>query len=345
MKFENLYRSIVLCAVAGFLCCTSMAQTPQFHVQATWHIGGDGGWDYMTVDPAAHLLYIARGNRIQIVDVRTGKLIHEIDGLQGTHGVALDNHRKFGYISDGRAGAVRVFDRTTFQLTANIPAGENPDAILFEPSTQRVFAFNGRSQSATVIDAATNKVLKTIPLPGKPEFAQTDGKGIVYDNIEDKSEIVRIDAKTMAVTATWPVAPCESPSGLAIDRANHRLFSVCDNKLMAVVDTSNGKVIATPAIGDGPDATRYDAKRHLAFSSNGEGTLTVVKQNSANNYRPIQTLTTQRGARTQALDTSTGKIYVVTASFGPRPAATPQNPRPRPSILPDSFVVLVIGAK
>ncbi|HEX4020482.1 MAG TPA: YncE family protein [Acidobacteriaceae bacterium] len=347
MKSKNLGYAFFIGGFLALLCCsTGYAQTPQFQVQDTWHIGGDGGWDYLKVDPAAHRLYIARGNRVQVVDTNTGKLIHEISGMQGVHGVALDNHGKFGYVSDGRANTVRVFDRATLQVTANIPAGENPDGIVFDPFTQRVFAFNGRSHSATVIDTATDKVLQTIPLPGKPEFPQSDNKGNIYDNIESQNEIVRIDAKKMVVTATWPIAPCDSPSGLAIDRKNHRLFSVCDNNVMAVVDTRNGRVVATPTIGKGPDAARYDAARHLVFSSNGEGgTLTVIQQNSANNYQSIQTLTTQHGARTQALGTSTGKIYLVTASFGPRPAATPQNPRPRPSILPGSFVVLVVGGK
>ncbi|HUZ03968.1 MAG TPA: YncE family protein [Acidobacteriaceae bacterium] len=349
MKLQHLRFAIFFCASLGLLCNAGFAQTsvqtPQFQVQDTWHIGGDGGWDYLTTDPAAHRLYIARGNRVQVVDTDTGKLVDEIGGMQGVHGVALDNHGKFGYISDGAAGMVRAFDRTTLLVTASIPAGQNPDGIVFDPFTQRVFAFNGRSRSATVIDAATNKALQTIPLPGKPEFPQSDNKGTVYANIEDQNEIVRIDAKKMAITATWPIAPCDSPSGLALDRASHRLFSVCDNKLMTVVDTDTGHVVATAAIGDGPDATRYDAQRHLVFSSNGEGTLTVVRQNSANNYQPVQTLPTQRGARTLALDADTGKIYLVTASFGPRPAATPQNPRPRPSILPNSFVVMVVTAK
>ncbi len=341
-----------LCAVAGALLfsapqaqAVSHAPAPTFAVLNTWHIGGDGGWDYLKTDPAAHRLYIGRDNRVQVIDTTTGKLTHEILGLKHVHGVALDPRGKVGYISDGGANMVRVFDRSTLQVTASIPAGENPDAILFEPSTRRVFAFNGRSQSATVIDAATNKVLLTIALTGKPEFAQADNKGTVYVNLEDKNQIARIDARQMTVTAVWPLAPCDSPSGLAIDRVGHRLFSVCHNHLAAVVDTNNGHVIATPAIGAGPDAARYDARRHLFFSSNGEGTLTVVQQQSPDRYQPVQTLATQRGARTQALDRSTGKLYLVTASFGPAAAATPQNPRPRPTILPNSFVVLVIGAK
>lgn len=340
------HRFLLLAAAAGLLSTVSLAQTPVFHVEKTWHIGGDGGWDYLTTEPAMHRLYIARGNRVQVVDLRTGKLIAEMGGMGGTHGIALDSDGKTGYISDGGDGVVRVFDRATLKVTGSIPAGKNPDAVLFEPVTKRVFAFNGRSRSATVIDTATNKVLQTIPLPGKPEFAQADGAGNVYDNIEDKSEIVRIDAKTMKVTATWPLTPCESPSGLAIDRAHHRLFSVCDNQVMAVTDTQTGHVVATAAVGNGPDATRYDAARHLVFSPNGQdGTLTVIRQNSADKYTPVQTLATQKGARTMAMDRTTGELYLVTAKFGPRPAATADNPHRRPSIVPGSFVVLVVGTK
>jgi YVTN family beta-propeller protein len=334
---------VILAAAVATLFGTAYAQVPQYRVQKTWHISGDGWWDYMTVEPAAHRLYIARGNRVQVVDTQTGKLITEMGGMMGTHGIALNTNGKYGYVSDGGAGMVRVFDRATLKVIASIPAEKNPDAILFDPATKRVFAFNGRSQSATAIDTETNKALQNIPLPGKPEFAQADGKGNVYVNIEDKNQIVRIDAKTLKPTATWPIAPCDSPSGLAIDRAHHRLFAVCDNHVMTVVDAQTGKVVATPQIGSGPDATRYDAKSHLVFSPNGrDGTLTVVQQLSPNNYKPVQTVTTQRGARTMALNSDTGAIYLVTAGFGPPPAATAANPHPRPAMLPDSFVVLVV---
>ena len=333
-------------ALLGLLCGVTMAQAPSFHIEQTWHIGGDGGWDYLTSDPGAHRLYIARGNRVQVVDTSSGKLIAEIGGLQGVHGVALDSGGKYGYISDGKAGMVRVFDRATLKVTDSIVAEKNPDAILFDPATKRVFAFNGRSNSATALDTRSNRMLATIPLPGKPEFAQADGAGNIYVNLEDKNQIERIDSKSLKTTATWPIAPCNSPSGLAIDRANHRLFSVCDNQKMVVLDSRNGHVVATPAIGSGPDSTRYDAARKLAFSPNGkDGTLTVVRQESADKYTLVQTVATQAGARTMALNRTTGTIYLVTAKFGPRPAATAENPHPRPAILPDSFVVLVVDTK
>jgi YVTN family beta-propeller protein len=208
--------------------------------------------------------------------------------------------------------------------------------------TKTVWAFNGRSKDVTVIDTNTQKVIATVPLPGKPEFPVADGKGFIFDNIEDKNVIVRLDAKDPKITATWSISPCESPSGLAIDRAGRRLFAVCDEKKMAVVNADTGKVIATPSIGDGPDAAGYDPKTNLAFSSNGEGTITIVDASNGS-YKVKQSLATQQGARTMALDSATGKIYVVTAQFGPRPAATASNPHPRPAIVPDSFTVIVAG--
>jgi YVTN family beta-propeller protein len=264
-----------------------------------------------------------------------------ITGLKRIHGIAFDTSGRFGYISDGGADEVVVFNRKTDAVIAHVPAGNNPDGITFEPVTQTVWAFNGHSNSATVISDATHKVVATVPLPGKPEFPVADGKGSVYDNIESLSKIVRIDARTHTVLAAWPIAPCEEPSGLAIDKKHNRLFAVCDG-VMAVVDTGTGKVVATPKIGDGPDAARFDARHQLAFSSNGEGTLTVVHEDSPNSYVVLQTLPTKRGARTMALDESTGTIYTVTGDFGPRPSATAEHPHPRPNLVPGSFVVLVI---
>jgi len=317
------------------------AQKP-FAVQEKWKVGGEGGWDYLLDDSSAHRLYITHGTRVEVIDSNTGKSIGAITGLKGTHGVALDEDGKFGYISDGRANAVVVFDRGTLATVATIPAGTNPDGITFEPMTKTVWAFNGGSHNVTVIDAAARKVIATVALPGKPECPVADGTGQVFDNIEDKNEIVRLDAKNLKITATWPLGGLESPSGLAIDRAGKRLFAVCDGKKMAVVDAVSGKLLATPAIGDGPDAAGYDPKAKLAFSSNGDGTLTVIDA-SGSSYKVLQTLATQRGARTMTLDPATGKVYVVSAEMGPRPAATAENPRPRPTIMPDSFTVLVAG--
>jgi YVTN family beta-propeller protein len=327
-------------ALIVLLAAPVFSQQP-YHIIDHWKLGGEGGWDYLLADPSAHRLYVTHGPRVEVIDSETGKPIGAITGLHGTHGIALDNAGKFGYISDGGGNAVVVFDRASLATVDTIAAGTNPDGIVFEPATQTVWAFNGRSKDVTVIDAATRKAVATIPLPGKPEFPAVDGTGTVFDNIEDKNEIVRLDAHARKLTAEWP-AGCDSPSGLAFDVPGHRLFPVCDGKKMAVVDSNTGKVLATPAIGDGPDAANYSSAKNLAFGSCGEGVLSVVDAGNPA-YPTIQTLPTQRGARTMTYDSATDRLYVVTAEFGPRPAPTADNPRPRPTIIPGSFTVIVIG--
>jgi YVTN family beta-propeller protein len=320
---------------------TAAAQKP-YKVIDHWKIGGVGGWDYLVTDPGAHRLYITHATRVEVVDSRSGKVIGSITGLKGTHGVALDPDGKFGYITDGAANDVVVFDRSSLATVATIPAGTNPDGITYDPFSKTVWAFNGRSKSVTVIDTATRSVAATIALPGKPEFPQSDGQGHIFDNIEDKNSVVELDVKTKKLVATWSLNGCESPSGMAIDPPHHRLFSVCDGGKMAVLDTESGKQIATASIGDGPDAARYAPKLELAFSSNGDdGTLSVV--DAAHGYKTIETLPTMKGARTLAYDPDTDRIYVVTAEFGPKPTATAANPRPRASIVPDTFTIFVIG--
>jgi len=341
--FEKLGEFVVVTSFACALLApiAAIAQKP-YRVLTKWTIGGDGGWDYLATDTGAHRLYVTHGTRVEVLDTHTGKVIGSIQGLQGIHGVAFDDTGKYGYISDGRAGTVVVFNRSNLHKVASIPVGTNPDGIVFEPVTKTVWAFNGRSSNVSVIDAATQKVVETLALPGKPEFPVADGKGIVFDNIESKNSIVRLDAKTKTLTATWPLTNCESPSGLAIDTAGRKLFSVCDGKTMAVTDANNGKTLANPAIGDGPDAAGFDAAHKLAFSSNGDGTLTIVDA-SKSTYPVLQNLTTQKGARTMSFDSATGRVYLVTAEFGPKPAATADNPRPRPAVVPGSFTVLVVG--
>lgn len=316
------------------------AQQP-YHIIDHWKLGGEGGWDYLLVDPPAHRLYVTHGPRVEVLDISTGKPVGAITGLQGTHGIALDTAGKLGYISDGRANAVVVFDRATLATVATIPAGANPDGIIFEPATQTVWAFNGRSKDVTVISAATRQVVATIPLPGRPEFAVVDGKGTVFNNIEDKNEIVRLDAHANKLTAEWP-AGCESPSGLAFDVTGARLFPVCDGNKMSVVDSKTGKILANPAIGDGPDAAGWNSAAKLAFASSGDGILSVVDAN-APGYPTIESLQTQRGARTMAYDSTADRVYLVTAEFGPRPAPTTENQHPRPPIVPGSFTIIVVG--
>jgi DNA-binding beta-propeller fold protein YncE len=313
-----------------------------FKLDHTWKLGGDGSWDYMAVDPVSHLLYIARLNRIMVVDVHTGKLVSEIGGLDHAHGIAFDDRGKVGYISDGGAGTILVFDRATYKILATIQSGKNPDAVLFEPTQCRVFAFNGGSHDATVIDVENNSIITKIPLPGRPEFSVTDGAGNVFVNIEDSSVVIRLDAATLKVTATWSLAPGETPSGLAIDTAGHRLFSVCDNNKMVILDSQTGKLIAAPAIGEGADAVAFDPAHQLVFSSNGEsGTMTVLRARAPSAYGAIQILSTKLGARTMAIDASSGTVYTVSAALGPKPPASASNPKRRSSILPDSFIVLV----
>ena len=339
MNSKQLYR-VVPATVLGLTTALAAAQQP-YKILDHWKIGGTGGWDYLLVDSSASLLYVTHGPRVEVISTTTGKAVGAITGLKGTHGIALDPAGKLGYISDGGANAVVVFDRKNFSTVATIPTETNPDGIAYEPTTKTVWAFNGRSKSASVIDTATNKVVATVALPGKPEFPVADGRGFVYDNIEDTNQIVKMDAKTKQVVATWKLTACESPSGLAMDRAKNRLFAVCDGKKMAVVDAASGKLLASPAIGDGPDATDFSPARQYAFSSNGEGSLSVV--DAGNGYKTIETLPTAQGARTMSYDEKADRAYVVTAKFGPRPAATAENDHPRPSIQPDSFEVIVIG--
>ena len=311
------------------------AQQP-YHVVDHWKIGGEGGWDYMKIDSATHRLFITHGPRVEVLDTKTGKPVGAITGLHGTHGIAFDATGKFGYVSDGAGNAVVVFDKATLAAVATIPAGTNPDGITYEPVTNTVWAFNGRSKNATVIDAASRKVVATIDLPGKPEFPVADGKGNVYDNIEDKNEIVRLDARAKKVTAEWPIG-CEGPSGMAIDIPGHRLFPVCDGK-MPVIDFESGKVMATATIGDGPDAARWSASKHLAFASAGDKGFLSVVDGSNGKYATIEDLPTQKGARTMEYDPDTDRIYTATAQQGPPAAGST-----RPSVVPGSFTVLVIG--
>lgn len=343
-RYFKCIAAAVVCAMAILgLRASAAAASPEYHLLKTYKIGGDGGWDYLLMDPASRHLYISRGTHVIVLDADSGKTVGDIPDTQGVHGIALAPEFGRGFTSNGREGTVSIFDLKTLKVLDKVKVGENPDAIVYDPATKRVFTMNGRSGDASAIDAASGKVVGTIPLNGKPEFAVTDEHGKLFVNLEDKSELLEIDPAKLAVTAQWPLAPCESPSGLAIDRKHHRLFSVCRNQMMAVVDANSGKVIATPAIGKGPDAARFDASRGLAFASCGEGVLTIVHEDSPEKYSVVQNVTTQAGARTMALDSKTHNVFLVTAQFGPPAAPTAEMPRPRPTIVPDSFVVLVVG--
>jgi DNA-binding beta-propeller fold protein YncE len=331
-------------AILVSVAATALAASgPGYHVVNTYKLGGDGGWDYLTIDANARRLYISRATHVMVVDADSGKVVGDIADTPGVHGIALATDLGRGFISNGRENTVSIFDLKTLATSSKVKVGQNPDAILFDPATKRVFTFNGKSNDSTVLDAEKGTVLGTIKLDGKPEFAASDGQGEVFVNIEDKSEIEAIDANKMEVKAKWPLAPCTEPSGLALDRKNRRLFAGCDNKMMAVVNADNGKVLATLPIGEGVDANTFDDDTQLAFASCGEGVLTIVHEDSAEKFSAVENVPTQPGARTMALDTKTHNVYLVTAKFGPPPAPTADNPHPRRSIVPDSFVVLVVG--
>jgi DNA-binding beta-propeller fold protein YncE len=340
---ENSLRCWLAASLVVTLAALALAAAdPGYKVVNSYKVGGDGGWDYLIADAAARRLYVSRATHVIVLDLDSGKSVGDIADTPGVHGIALAPELGRGFVSNGREGTVSIFDLKTLATISKVKAGENPDAILYDPATQRVFTFNGRSQDSTAIDAARGTVLGTIKLDGKPEFAASDGKGEIFVNIEDKSELTAIDPSKLAVKSTWPLAPCESPTGLSMDRKNRRLFVGCE-KMMAVVNADTGKVLATPAIGDGVDATTFDDGTGLAFASCGEGVLSVVREESPEKFSVAENVPTQVGARTLALDSKTHNVYVVTAKFGPPPAATVDDPHPRRSILPDSFVVLVVG--
>jgi DNA-binding beta-propeller fold protein YncE len=338
LKKSTLWLAAIIVAVAAMAWA---AAGSGYHVVTTYKVGGEGGWDYLIADPDARRVYISRGTHVIVLDADSGKNLADIPDTPGVHGIALAPELGRGFTSNGREGTVSIFDIKTLALISKVKVGDNPDAILYDPATKRVFTFNGKSQDSTAIDGASGKVLGTIKLDGKPEFAASDAKGEVFVNIEDKSELTAIDPNKLEVKATWPLAPCTEPSGLAIDRRHRRLYVGCDNKMMAVVDANNGKVLATPPIGDGVDATAFDPETGLAFASCGEGLLTVVKE--ASGKYTAENIPTKARARTMALDTKTHKVFVATADFGTAPAPTADTPHPRPPMVPDTFVVLVLA--
>lgn len=311
--------SLLFLAIGSATAAMAFAATPQYAVLQRHPLGGSGGWDYLTIDPAAHHLLIARNDRVMVVDTRDGRLAGEIPGMQHIHGIALVQKLRRGYVSDGAANNVHVIDLDTLKDLRNIPIdGQGPDAIVFDPASGHVLTMNGHSGNASVIDPVSDKAIANIALPGHPEFAVSDGSGHVYANIEDKSELARIDTRTNKVDAVWKLAPCDSPSGLAIDTQSRRLFSVCDNQLMVVADADDGHQVATVPIGKGPDAARFDPATRLAYSSNHDGTLTIVHEDDADHYRVVANVPTQAGARTMALDQATHRVWLVAAAPAPR---------------------------
>lgn len=340
---SKLLLSFGVSIVAASTIASAQTPAPGYHVIHKIAAGGDGWWDYVTVDPDGNRLFLSRGTHAMVIDLGRDSVIGDIPNTRGIHGVALAPDLNRGFTSNGGDSSVTIFDYRTLAPIAvvKIPA-RNPDAILYDPATKRVFTFNGGTHNATAIDAANATVVGNVALDGKPEAGVADG-GRIYVNLEDKSEIAVFDPKTLAVLARWPLAPCEEPSGLDIDRVHQRLFAGCGNKTMAVVDMRTGKVVASPAVGAGVDAAGFDPGTQLAFTSNGEGSITVVHEDTPDKYTVVETVPTQRGARTMAVNPKTHRLYTVTAAFGPPPAPTADRPRPRPPMIPGSFVVLELA--
>ncbi|MFZ0959524.1 MAG: YncE family protein [Terriglobia bacterium] len=333
---------VVLAAVLFTGVCSSAAGQSAgasgYHVIKTVPVGGEGFWDYLAVDSSGRRLYISHGTHVQVMDTDSYTLVGDIPDTQGVHGIAAAPELGRGFTSNGRANTVTIFDLKTLKTLGTASTSTGPDGIVYDAITKRVFTMNGRSNNATAINAAEGTVAGTVDLGGRPEFPAADGKGHIYVNIEDKSEIVEFDAQNLKVLNRWPLAPCESPSGLAMDTQNRRLFAGCHNQMMAVVDADSGKVVATPPIGQGVDANRFDPETKYAFASNGDGTLTVVHEDSPNKFSVVENVPTKRSARTMALDEKTHNIFLSAADFEP-----PAPGERRGKMKPDSFVILVVG--
>ena len=314
-----------------------------FSILKTFHIASPGGWDYIAIGPGNNRLYVSHGTQVNILDQTTGDSIGVIENTTGVHGIAFDKSQGKGFTSNGRLNNVTVFDLNTNQVITQIATGQNPDAIMYEPFTKKIITCNGRSQNLSILDPVENKLLDSIPVGGKPETAVSDGAGKIFVNIEDKNEIVEVDMKAYKVIAHWPLAPAQEPTGLAIDKKTNRLFAGCGNKLLAIVDATNGKVIQTLPIGDGCDGAGFDAGTKNIFTSNGEGTLSVYQETSADKFDLIATVPTKRGARTIAVDEKTHLIYLPTADFEQQAEQSAGGQRQRPRMIPGTFQVLVVG--
>ena len=339
---HRLIRAVTVSVLALGIISVCRADGP-YHFIKELPIGGEGGWDYLSIDNAGRRLYVSHASKVVVIDIDQDAIVGEIADTPGVHGFAIAPELGRGFSSNGREAKSSIVDLKTLKTLSKVDTGENPDAILYEPGQQEVYTFNGRGESATVFDATTGKVLATIPLGGKPEFAAADPKaGRVYCNMEDKSTVVAIDTKTHKVMNTWPIAPGEEASGLAIDVKNHRLFAGCHNKVMVMMDSTSGNVITNVPIGDRVDANAFDPGMLFAFSSNGDGTTTIAHEDTPDKLTVVQVLKTEFGARTMALDPTTHRIYLPTAKFGPLPESA-NGERRRPPMIPGTFKILVYG--
>jgi DNA-binding beta-propeller fold protein YncE len=324
----------------------ALAEPPAYEISARLPVGGEGGWDCLTFDSATNRLFVARSSHVQVVDLVKDSVIGDIPNTPGVHGVALVQDLGQGFTSNGRDSSVTVFDLKTFATlaTVRLPA-RNPDVIVYDPVSKRVFTFNGGSASATAIDASSRAIAGTVALDGRPEFAVPDGLGHMYVNIEDSSLVTCFDTRTLKVLSSWPLAPGEEPSGMAADLKHRRLFSACGNRKLVVLDMDSGKHVADVEIGSGVDGAAFDAGLGLVLTSNGEGTLSVIRQESPDRYSKVADVPSQRGARTLALDETSHRVWVATAEFGETPAPTAERPHPRPPIVAGSFVILGLDAR
>ncbi len=333
-KFTLILALALLVSLCG-------AQTSQgYHLAKKILIGGEGGWDYLSVDAGARRLYVSHSDHVVVVNIDSNTIVGEIPKTEGVHGVAVAPEFGHGFSSNGKTSTVTMFDLKTLDTIKEIAVGKRPDAIIYDPAAKNIFTCNGGSDDATAVNAESGVVAGTVSLGGRPEFAAADGQGYIYINLENKNEIVAVDSRTLTATAHWPIAPGDSPSGLAIDAEHHLLFSGCHNDTMIVLSTETGKVVAALPIGKGVDACAFDAGTECAFASCGDGTITVVHENSPTTFSVVETIATQRGARTMALDPATHAVFTATAEFGPAPAPTPEHPRTRPTIIQNTFTVL-----
>lgn len=308
------------CLAAILIACSASFAAPAppdgYSITKKISIPGQGSWDYLAVDEGARRLYVSHGTQVEVVDIDGAAVVGTIPKTPGVHGIAIAAEQGRGFISNGQSGTVTIFDLKSLKPIAEVPVGKKPDAIIYDPATSRVFAFNGESNSATAIDAATGKVAGTVDLGGGPEYAVADGKGYVYNNLEDESMVLKINARDLKVEQRWPAAPCAKPASISMDRTNRRLFVGCRSKVMAVMNADTGQVITTLPIGDHVDATAYDADSKLIFNSNGEGTITVIKQESPDKYTVVETVKTLPKAKTMALDPKTHQLFLSTAESG-----------------------------
>ena len=339
MTMKTFWISVVCLCLTGGVYAQSAAN---YHLIKKTVIGGEGGWDYLLADADGGRLYVSHGTQVEVLDLKSHEKIGVITPTPGIHGIAVVPGTNVGYTTNGRPNTATMFDVKTFKAMKEIPTGKKPDAIMYDAFSKRVFIFNNEGNTATVLEASTGNVVGTVELGGAPEAAVTDDHGLIFVNLEDKNEVAVFDAKSLAVKHHWKLGKGEEPTGLAFDKPHHRLFSTC-NKLMVVLDSQTGKVLAEVPTGSGTDGAVFDTSTGSAISSNGEGSLTVVREVKPNQFEAVQTVPTQRGARTITIDPKSHHIFVITAEYGPAPAATTENPRPRPAVVPGTFMVMEYG--